>query len=96
MIEKDLGRIADALEQLVARFQGVPVVDAPVEDPPTPKAKPAQAPPVALTLDALRKGLAPIDPEQGRALLGQFGVKKLSEIQPEQYAAVLAAAQELQ
>ena len=56
---------------------------------PEPEAK---AQPTELTLDALRKSLAPLDPAQGRALLEQFGVKKVSELQPEQYMDVLKAA----
>lgn len=84
--------------------QPAPQAEAVVEPrPKAKKAKPAPEPEVVkpepapeLTLDQLRKSLAPIDPGQGRALLGQFGVKKLSDLDPAQYAEVLAAAQEMQ
>lgn len=91
MIEDTLARIADALERIAA--SAVPAA-APVEKP--AKAKKAEpAPEPALTLDELRKSLNGITPEQARALLAQFEVKKLSELQPEQYADVLQAAKEM-
>ena len=96
MIEKDLGRIADALEQIVARFSAPAPQAAPVVEPtPEPEPEPVkEAKPTELTLDALRKSLAPLDPAAGRALLGKFGVKKVSELKPEQYMEVLTAARE--
>jgi len=97
MIEKDLGRIADALEQIVARFSAPPPQAAPVVEPtPEPEPEPVKEDPkpTELTLDALRKSLAPLDPAAGRALLGKFGVKKVSELKPEQYMEVLTAARE--
>ena len=62
-------------------------VPTPKEVEPEPKPQPTE-----ITLDALRKSLAPLDPTAGRALLEQFGVKKVSELQPEQYLDVLKAA----
>jgi len=59
----------------------------PKEVEPAPKAQPTE-----ITLDALRKSLAPLDPTAGRALLEKFGVRKVSELQPEQYMEVLKAA----
>ena len=105
MIETTFSRIADALERLVVLMEkdGAPapvakpakkaapeVVETPeVVEAPTPEPK---VQPTEITLDALRKSLAPLDPTAGRALLEKFGVKKVSELQPEQYMDVLKAA----
>ena len=107
MIESTLGRIADALEAIATRMESgtAPAdreppqatkddvetkrveVPTPEEVAPEPKVQPTE-----ITLDALRKSLAPLDPTAGRALLEKFGVKKVSELQPEQYMDVLKAA----
>ncbi len=105
MIETTFSRIADALERLVVLMEkdGAPApvakttkkevepkgveVPTPKEVEPEPKAQPTE-----ITLDALRKSLAPLDPTAGRALLEKFGVRKVSELQPEQYMEVLKAA----
>ena len=106
MIETTLARIADALERLAVRMEEQAGVEPPAPpqkaadliDPPQAKAEPAPEPevekpvPTEITLDALRKSLAPLDPTAGRALLEQFGVRKVSELQPEQYMDVLKAA----
>lgn len=97
MIETHIERIADALERLVAHFES----DAPTfidgaDEAAQPETEPApKAPPTDLTLDALRKGLAPLAPAQGRALLEKFGVRKVSELKPDQYQDVLSAAREM-
>lgn len=104
MIETTFSRIADALERIAVLMEkdGAPapavkptkkaapeVVEAPTPKEVEPKTGPQ---PTEITLDALRKSLAPLDPTAGRALLEQFGVKKVSELQPEQYMDVLKAA----
>lgn len=96
-----LERIAARLENQAPVEHTPPTKAVDLLDP--PKAKPAKAAKLAaveaepaapapeLTLDVLRKHLAPLDPAAGRALLQQFQVAKVSELQPEQYADVLAA-----
>ena len=96
LMEKDVGAERSPPETVVELLEPAPkpAKKAPRKEPevveePAPEPKPQ---PTELTLDALRKSLAPLDPAAGRALLEQFGVRKVSELQPEQYMDVLKAA----
>lgn len=61
--------------------------------------EPAPAPEAAITPEQVRAKLAQLGQAGKRAeaqqLLLSFGVSKLSELDPEQYAAVMAAAEQL-
>lgn len=47
-----------------------------------------------LTIDDVRRVVAPLGPVKGRELLAKFGAKRLSEVDPSDYSALIKAAQE--
>lgn len=65
------------------------VVEAEVVAEPEPQAEPKEE----ITIDTLRRHLAPLGPQKGKALLAKFGATKLSEVDPGKYADLLSEAQ---
>lgn len=47
-----------------------------------------------LTIDDVRRVVAPLGPVKGRELLAKFGAKRLSEVDPADYSALIKAAKE--
>lgn len=47
-----------------------------------------------LTIDDVRRVVAPLGPVKGRELLAKFGAKRLSEVDPVDYSALIKAAKE--
>lgn len=47
-----------------------------------------------LTIDDVRRVVAPLGPVKGRELLAKFGAKRLSEVDPTDYSALIKAAKE--
>lgn len=64
-------------------------VEAEVVPEPEHKAEPEEE----ITIDTLRRHLAPLGPQKGKALLAKYGATKLSEVNPDQYADLLSEAQ---
>ena len=47
-----------------------------------------------LTIDDVRRVVAPLGPVKGRELLAKFGAKRLSDVDPTDYSALIKAAKE--
>lgn len=95
-IGEDIIALADYLAAYYAPGAEEPKAESKVEEPKVEEPK-AEAP--AIKLEEVRTVLAEISRSgktaEMKALLSQFGASKLSDVKPEDYAALLAAAQEV-
>lgn len=103
MIEQDLKRIADALEAIAAHVTqkenliALPSQVLPTDDP-APKKKAPKTPPTPASeakvvdldsvTDALREVVQKKTPAKAKEILNKYGAAKLSELKPENYAAI--------
>ena len=99
-IGEDVIALADYLAAYYAKPTEEPAT--PAEEPATPaepETKPTEQPKPAIKMEDVRTVLAEISRSgktaEMKALLGQFGAVKLSDVKPEDYAALLEAAQEV-
>ena len=100
---------ADELVQAILQLAESMKTNQPAESAEKPKAKRAKAPveepaveapaPKAVTLEAVRARLGELSSdgkkEEIKSLFAKFGVAKLTELQPEKFGELLAAAEAL-
>ena len=86
--EKKPAKPDDQVEEITATDADGDWADDGEDDAPESTAEPE------LTIDDVRRVVAPLGPVKGRELLAEFGAKRLSDVDPADYSALIKAAKE--
>lgn len=78
----------DQVEEITAADADGDCPDEGADDAPESTTEPE------LTIDDVRRVVAPLGPVKGRELLAEFGAKRLSDVDPADYSALIKAAKE--